>query len=656
MLGCIRLKHPERIYMKARNIFALLGLSAAMGVGAFAFASSAKVKETQAVDTTVYCKMTYDWWKADGAAIGAYYWKSSNDSDNNTWPGTRMAPVETDTDVWKFVVPSGYDKIIFTRVNGSGDIADCGAKTADLDVPTDDKVLYTITSSEAVWGDPGVTGSWSAYTEPVKTWMMRFQFNSGSASQEFPGEFGNKFTGAILHLWGDGLNYSDAYVAEKMFTHASQDYYGVNVSFTDSQVVRGAQWEVTRDGAENSQSVDIQKFGTYDNTTLDKDTPYAVIGWQYGDDWQEVEPGIWKFEFFSEYGSQVANDFWLEWDGFGSNEFTKDPATATFVYSSYTPNEAPSWITVYPTGKSVTFWEQLRQMVTPESWRCLTSGGTDTTLYLKEEGTYDIFIGNASVTIKKHTNSHSSYIYYVSAVTNPEQDTPDYIYAWDEVGNKQYGGWPGKGIMVNPDHVGENVTGVVNFEGSFKKIYRISTTTGYPTGVNKLIFNNNDTLQSEAFDMIDGAAYWWNGTGANVNAGSALDLIFDIEAKRNAVSAHGDIKNFSICGISEVDANTIVNTYNGLNADARHMVDTSTTYTYKPSGEEGETNVTFRDIVVVLGRLYDLEVIGSPRTIIGANGGAAIDSTTLIAVISIIALVSISSIVVLVVIKKRKHN
>ena len=637
--------------MKARNIFALLGLSAAMGVGAFAFATTAKVKETKAADTTVYCKMTYDWWKADGAAIGAYYWKSSDDTDHNTWPGTRMAPVETDTDVWKFVIPDGYDKVIFTRINGSGEVADWHAKTADLDVPTDDKVLYTITSESAVWDDPGVTGSWGTYEEPapeVKSWMMRFQFNAGTASQDYPGEFENKFTGAILHLWGDGLNYSDAYVAEKMFTFASQDYYGVNVSFTDSQVVRGAQWEVTRDGAANSQSLDIQKFGTNDNTTLDKDTPYAVIGWQYGDSWTEVEPGVYKFGFYSEYGSQKTTDIYLSWQGSGSGSFTKDPVNNVFIFADYSPNTAPSYIEIYTQGYDVTLREKLRSMVTVDSWRYLTKGGSDTTLYLRSEGYYDFVLGNASFAVKKHVDPHASYIYYVSDST---EATIDYIYSWDETDTHQFGDWPGSAIAT----VGTDVTGVVKFEGTAKKIYRIPVTLGYPTNECHFMWNNGAEVKSDEFLMVDGAAYWWAG-GANLDAGASLDLIFSIEALRNAVSAAGDIKNYSICGISKSDAATVVNTYNNLSDASRTMVNTSLTYTYKGDGTDDQTDISFRDIVVELGKIAEIEVVGSPRTIVGTNGGASIDSTTLIAVISIIALVSISSIVVLVVIKKRKHN
>lgn len=112
---------------------------------------------------TIYCKNAQSWWKADGAAVGVYYWGGSKDP---AWPGIRMTPVDGETDLWSYNVPDGYSNIIFTRVNGSGTIADWGAKTGDLTIPTDGKDLYTITSSLAVWGNPGVVGEWSTYTPP----------------------------------------------------------------------------------------------------------------------------------------------------------------------------------------------------------------------------------------------------------------------------------------------------------------------------------------------------------------------------------------------------------------------------------------------------------------------------------------------------------
>ena len=111
---------------------------------------------------TLYCKCEQSWWKTDGAAVGAHYWKDGG--EGTTWPGVRMTAVDGETDLWKIDVDlAKYEKIIYVRVNSSGDITDWGAKTGDLTIPTDDKNLYTITSTSAVWGDPGVEGEWSKY-------------------------------------------------------------------------------------------------------------------------------------------------------------------------------------------------------------------------------------------------------------------------------------------------------------------------------------------------------------------------------------------------------------------------------------------------------------------------------------------------------------
>lgn len=153
--------------MKAKHVFTTLGLALVMslGVGAgllhqYEF-KQAKADET----TTLYCKMTYDWWKADGAAIGVHYWGGSSSTD---WPGVRGTAVQTDVDVWKFEIPSNSTGFVFLRINGgTGAVEDWGAKTADLSFEVGMN-LYTITSSSAVWGNPGVAGSWSAYVEPAE--------------------------------------------------------------------------------------------------------------------------------------------------------------------------------------------------------------------------------------------------------------------------------------------------------------------------------------------------------------------------------------------------------------------------------------------------------------------------------------------------------
>ncbi len=127
----------------------------------FSFLMAAVLSISTAFATTVYCKVTQSWWTKDGAAVGVHYWGGA--SAGTEWPGVRMTPVSGEEGTWTYDVPEDVTGLIFTRVNGSGDIADWGAKTTDLSLPTDGKNLYTITSESAVWGDPGVTGEWSTY-------------------------------------------------------------------------------------------------------------------------------------------------------------------------------------------------------------------------------------------------------------------------------------------------------------------------------------------------------------------------------------------------------------------------------------------------------------------------------------------------------------
>ncbi len=123
------------------------------------FAALAMVMSMSAATKTIYFK-TQQWWHKDGAASAAYYW---DPSAAPTWPGIRMTKVDGVADMWSVDVDTDkYKNIIFTRVNGSGNVEDWGAKTQDLVIPTDDKNLFTLSTTE-VWGGSGAAGTWSVY-------------------------------------------------------------------------------------------------------------------------------------------------------------------------------------------------------------------------------------------------------------------------------------------------------------------------------------------------------------------------------------------------------------------------------------------------------------------------------------------------------------
>ena len=161
-------------------------------------ASLMMVLSMSAATKTIYCKMAHDWWYADGAAVGAHYWTEGG--AGTKWPGVRMTPVTGESDLWSIDIDTDkYKQIIFTRVNGSGTIADYGAKTADLTIPTDDKNLYTITSTSPVWGDPGVKGEWSTYTPNApKTYKdITFTITANAAPQIHYWDGGDKMVGSV---------------------------------------------------------------------------------------------------------------------------------------------------------------------------------------------------------------------------------------------------------------------------------------------------------------------------------------------------------------------------------------------------------------------------------------------------------------------------
>ena len=119
---------------------------------------------------TIYCKMEYSWWTADGAAVAAYVWEKGNSENNKNakFPGERMTPVTGESGLWSIEIDDtkGYNTIIFVRVNGSGDVSNWGAQTEDLTLPTDENNLFTITTSSAAWVNDGkkCEGKWSVYS------------------------------------------------------------------------------------------------------------------------------------------------------------------------------------------------------------------------------------------------------------------------------------------------------------------------------------------------------------------------------------------------------------------------------------------------------------------------------------------------------------
>ena len=179
----------------------------------------------------IYCKQAQSWWKADNAAVGAYYWGTGGNA--NSWPGTRMTKVSGQTDLWYIDVDiDKYQNIIFTRVNGSGSVSDWGAKTNDLTIGNT-KNQYTITQSSGAWDGAKSAGTWGTY-KPTSTAALATSaaniFVGGQAtltSSLTSNTSANTIKGTAYAISPEGAN-----VSGNTFTATAEGTYTVTATVT----------------------------------------------------------------------------------------------------------------------------------------------------------------------------------------------------------------------------------------------------------------------------------------------------------------------------------------------------------------------------------------------------------------------------------------
>ena len=121
----------------------------------------AQDSSSQVTGTTVYFKDA-SWWSKDGARTSVYLWKDADKNAN--WPGQVMTK---EGDLWKFDIDTTrYTHLLFARyaANDTDSNKDWGAKSKEILISSIDwsKPVYDISGTTEVWGDPGVSGTWTA--------------------------------------------------------------------------------------------------------------------------------------------------------------------------------------------------------------------------------------------------------------------------------------------------------------------------------------------------------------------------------------------------------------------------------------------------------------------------------------------------------------
>ena len=249
----------------------------------------------------------------------------------------------------------------------------------------------------------------------------------------------------------------------------------------------------------------------------------------------------------------------------------------------------------------------------------------------------DVVTSDITLTARWTDAAISSYktVYYV---LDSNDSIPTRVYTYG--GNEMFGTFGGAYIPSS------DVTSVLHYNGgntsgNAGKIVKVT----YPADAtdDHIIFNVDGSGSWKTKDLVlhDGYAYYGDADiDGSADRGLAVSLAYDIEEARNAVTASGTVKDYSICGISQSSASAFVTRYNALGDTYKAEFDATTTYTYNPDDLNNETNVTFANIMVTLtniadqngsnGRILLAQALGKESNAIGFSVIALLLASTLV--------------------------
>ena len=477
-------------------------------------------------------------------------------------------------------------------------------------------------------------------------WLFHVTLDLAVSGSKIPTYDGFDGSSIRFKCWNSS-DYDGTVKIEYMHETGMNYRYMKTMKFASSYTFNTVQFiyhETSGDKYSDTYGVDFNSSSTYK----------AIRGYNWQGGWSGGDSDCWDLAL-----QQYIAPCFDEDTGSGSTHyFVADVAHSRYWIQNITFTE----------GKYANFYcDQTTNgyvtMIDSTSLNSYFSGWGTTWATISESGTFDIILDNnysdnGVVRIKKHVAPNESFIYYFTETADP---TPNKIYSFG--GSEQFGSWPGTNIL---DVEGvEDVSGVLHFEGYNQRIYKIPFTIGYPEGDSSFLFNYNGSLYDKTVDytLEPEMGYYWSTESGDyaLAATRALEFLLKVEAKRNASSYKG--RSYSICGISAEDAKDVCDEYNVIGNTERQYILRTTTKTWNPDYEADDPSnteidgVSYAAIMGELSRIAGVDVGLSSRTIPGNNGAAQnVDSTTLIAIISVICLVSISSIAVLIVVKKRKHQ
>ena len=638
----------------------LLGLSiVALAFGAVAGAMSAqKAVEADAgvAAVTLYCKVDKSWWKADGAAVGAYYWGGA---ESASWPGVRMTAVEGDEDVWKIDVPADSTGLIFVRVNASGAIADWGAKTADLTLPTDGKNLYTITSDSPVWGDPGVTGEWSVYEEPV------------DPGDKLPDGY---YLVGSMNEWKANENYADDKDPE------SANY----ASFHNVTLAKGDEFKI----AYSTSEVLSDWHGYYDleNGEGGADMTGKITVTEEGDNFLVEEAGTYSIYLFDKDGAKkisIYDEGYVppvppapdvpETDGYylvGNEVFTGDADTA-FKYAGGVQLVAPeegedlaillnqhivagSAVKVRSHIEDEDVWHSFGEMSLN-----FAELDEDANLLFTKTGDYNFFVNKEGVVYVTGESAgpiaEEGYLWVSTGDYGLERDTNVYVYSWTEAdpekGIKFTENAPYPGVKA-ADITGASITNCLNFNGK-GGIWQIPAKDNL---FDNVIISIREVVEEQEVELVK-TGDLKTTVNAYIDPTLGEEAVNDLNtAKQAAVAkmiadAVDGAEGKSVCAVNSVTADAIVKAYDALGVET-DLVDNATLYTYEGALDpEKMANVKLNLILEQLRVIAETQNVAAYRV-----NGMSKSNKALIITLAIVGAASVLGGAMFVLNRKRKHQ
>ena len=170
-----------------------------------------------------------------------------------------------------------------------------------------------------------------------------------------------------------------------------------------------------------------------------------------------------------------------------------------------------------------------------------------------------------------------------------------YVYGYfldnNNVLNEPLGAWPGQ-AMNAVDGLTFNDHGLW-----YCDVY-------LPTGRTcQLIFNNNNYQQNKEKNAVDNGYYFTTSsegdTDYTLTMNNAIRFVKEFREAMLGVSANGNIKEASICGLSTNTINSFLARYKSLSDEEKALVDDAKIYTYKSTTDEKE-NVSFASMLAQL--------------------------------------------------------